>query len=76
MVNNRVVVAGDEHTAVHKYVKSDDNGMKVMRLDWTETARIFDWAPRVSLEEGIRRTIEWYDKNGVGRTFTHCKQAT
>jgi UDP-glucose 4-epimerase len=76
MVNNRVVVAGYEHAAVHKYVKSDDNGMKVMRLDWTETSRIFDWEPKVTLEEGIRRTIEWYEKNGVDRTFTHCKQAT
>jgi nucleoside-diphosphate-sugar epimerase len=25
--------------------------------------KLFKWAPRYSLEDGLRETIEWYEKN-------------
>jgi hypothetical protein len=32
-----------------------------------------DGAPQggIDLWEGIERTVEWYEENGVGETYTH-----
>jgi len=30
-----------------------------------------DWQPKVPLEEGLRRAISWYSKNGVEQAYTH-----
>lgn len=32
-------------------------------LDTAKARKVFGWAPRVSLEEGIRKTMAWYDAN-------------
>lgn len=31
--------------------------------DWTKMDKIYGWKPKVSLEEGIKRTVEYYRKN-------------
>jgi len=39
-----------------------------MRATWADISkaeRILKWKPKVSLEEGIRRTVEWMKKNSV-----------
>jgi nucleoside-diphosphate-sugar epimerase len=32
-----------------------------------ETFRMLGWSPQTSLEEGLRRTIDWHRRDGVGR---------
>ncbi len=32
-------------------------------IDWSKINRELDWEPTVTLEEGLRRTIEWYQNN-------------
>lgn len=32
-------------------------------IDWTKISRELNWKPSVTLEEGIKRTIEWYKNN-------------
>jgi len=32
-------------------------------LDCTKAKEKFDWSPKVSLDEGIKKTIDWYRKN-------------
>lgn len=34
-------------------------------IDCSKAKRVFGWEPKVSLEEGIRRTMEWYRKDLV-----------
>lgn len=60
----------------HQYVKSADDSMKVMRLDWKNTAETFDWKAKIKIEEGIKRTINWYKENGVGKIYTQIKNIT
>ena len=36
-------------------------------LDITRAREVFSWQPQVSLEEGIRKTIEWYRNNILTR---------
>jgi nucleoside-diphosphate-sugar epimerase len=38
---------------------------EVMQLiaDIRLAKKLFKWAPRYSLEDGLRETIEWYEKN-------------
>ena len=39
-------------------------------LDVTRAQRLLGWKPRVALEEGLRRTVEWFRTHGPSRT-TH-----
>jgi nucleoside-diphosphate-sugar epimerase len=43
--------------------------------DAARTQEILGWKPRVLLEEGLRRTIDWYfdthDANAVRRNYEH-----
>lgn len=32
-------------------------------IDWSVTARVLNWQPQVTLEEGIALTVDWYKKN-------------
>lgn len=40
-------------------------------LDPAKTNEDFDWKATTSLEEGIKKTVEWYIKHGIHETFTH-----
>lgn len=42
-------------------------------LDPEKVKRDFDWDVETSLEDGIRKTIEWYKKYGITQTYTHLK---
>ena len=33
--------------------------------DWSKANKLLGWAPRVPLEEGLKRTIRWFEKNPV-----------
>jgi nucleoside-diphosphate-sugar epimerase len=37
--------------------------MKVTWADISKAGRLLDWKPRIGLEEGIQRSVEWYRKN-------------
>ncbi|HDM78899.1 MAG TPA: hypothetical protein ENG51_20930, partial [Deltaproteobacteria bacterium] len=32
-------------------------------LDTSKAKELLNWEPKVNLDEGIRKTIEWYKKN-------------
>lgn len=34
-----------------------------LTLDCTKAKQLFGWKPEISLEEGIRKTLEWYKRN-------------
>lgn len=40
-------------------------------LDPSATERAFGWKARVSFAESVRRTLQWYDRYGVGAIFSH-----
>ncbi len=42
-------------------------------LDPSKTINDFSWKPKVKLEDGINKAIQWYKKNGISQTFTHLK---
>lgn len=42
-------------------------------LDPSKTCADFDWTSRTPLEEGVKRTVEWYKVHGVTQTFTHLR---
>jgi len=41
---------------------SKPTGVVNRALDISEASRVLGWSPRVSLEDGLRRTIRWYEK--------------
>jgi len=43
-------------------------------LDPSKTRRDFGWESVTSLETGVAKTIEWYKRFGITRTFTHLKR--
>ena len=44
-------------------------------LDPSRTQKDFGWKTKVSLPEGVKQTIEYYESYGIEETFTHLKEA-
>ena len=45
-------------------------------LDPSRTTRDFSgWKPKVSLDTGVSKAIEWYREHGVSQTFTHLRSS-
>jgi UDP-glucose 4-epimerase len=42
-------------------------------LDPSRVRQDFGWEPKVPLEDGVRRAIEYYREHGISQTFTHLK---
>jgi nucleoside-diphosphate-sugar epimerase len=40
-------------------------------LDASLAEKTFGWKAKVRFADSIRRTLEWYDKYGVGAVFSH-----
>jgi len=49
--------------ACFKYKEFHKADMKATWADINKAKRLLDWQPQVSLEEGIKRTVEWTRKN-------------
>jgi UDP-glucose 4-epimerase len=50
---------------------SDD--VSTLLLDASATFNDFDWMPKINIQEGIKRTVNWYKQNNITQTFTHLK---
>lgn len=48
---------------------SKPTGVASRALDNTRAKEVLGWEPKVSLEEGLRRTVEWYIKTHVRRGY-------
>jgi UDP-glucose 4-epimerase len=44
-------------------------------LDPSRVRQDFGWQPKVPLEEGVRKAIEYYREYGISQTYTHLKVA-
>jgi dTDP-glucose 4,6-dehydratase len=55
-----IQIIGSESKIVFKSLPVDDP--KVRRPDITRAKRLLKWQPKVELEEGLTRTIEWFRK--------------
>lgn len=42
-------------------------------LDSSSTKIDFSWEPKVNFEQGLTKTIKWYEDFGISNTFTHLK---
>ena len=47
--------------------------LKTFLLDPSKTEKDLNWKAKIKLEEGVKRSIEWYDKNPFATTYTHLK---
>ena len=54
--------------------RSEDDAYTIL-LDPSRINQDFGWSPKVPLEEGVRRAIEYYREHGVSQTYTHLKVA-
>jgi UDP-glucose 4-epimerase len=52
--------------------KGDDDAYTIL-LDPSRINQDFGWSPKVPLEDGVRRAIEYYRESGVSQTYTHLK---
>lgn len=42
-------------------------------LDPTKVKKDFNWDVKTPLDEGIKKTVEWYKMHGISQTYTHLK---
>ena len=52
--------------------KAEDDAYTIL-LDPSRIRQDFGWEPKVPLEEGVRRAIEYYREYGISQTYTHLK---
>ena len=52
--------------------KGEDDAYTIL-LDPSRVRQDFSWEPKVPLEEGVRRAIDYYRQNGVSQTYTHLR---
>jgi UDP-glucose 4-epimerase len=52
--------------------RGEDDAYTIL-LDPSRVNRDFGWSPKVPLEEGVRRAIEYYREYGISQTYTHLK---
>jgi UDP-glucose 4-epimerase len=54
--------------------RGEDDAYTIL-LDPSRVRQDFGWEPKVPLEEGVRRAIEYYREHGIAQTYTHLKVA-
>jgi len=64
---------GASERADYEIVAPSSDDVETLLLDASETSTAFDWRPRVDLEDGLSRLVDWYEQNGVGETYTHLR---
>lgn len=52
--------------------KGADDAYTIL-LDPSRIRQDFGWEPKTSLEDGVRRAIEYYRERGISQTFTHLR---
>ena len=65
-------LTGSKSKLVHEPLPTDDP--KQRRPDITRARELLDWQPAVQLEEGLTRTIAYFDRllsTGTGHTDAH-----
>lgn len=68
-VANIIFEVMDFHPKKVVFDVSKPIGVVSRALDITRAKELLGWEPKVSLEEGIRRTVEWYVKTHVRKGF-------
>jgi len=60
----KIIEASEKNlTIVHDKSKESNVILTKLALNSEKAMKDFGWKPKVSLEEGIKRTMEWYNKN-------------
>ena len=67
-----VALAMGVDESIEERPRGEDDAPSIL-LDPSRTEADFDWRAGTSLDEGIRRTIEWYEAHGVSETYTHLR---
>jgi UDP-glucose 4-epimerase len=52
--------------------RGEDDAYTIL-LDPSRVQQDFGWSPKVPLEEGVRRAIDYYREHGISQTYTHLK---
>lgn len=56
-------ITGNEKKAVHKPAIIGEQKRSV--LDWSKAKRVLKWKPRVGLEKGLKKTVDWHYENNI-----------
>jgi len=56
-----------------KIIDPDKDDVNSLLLDPFKTEEDFNWRAEVKLEQGIKKIVKWYEKNGVDQAYTHLK---
>jgi GDP-L-fucose synthase len=55
-----------QHAPSVQYDVTKPEGVRSRRCDMSKAYKVLGWSPKISLEEGLRKTLEWY----LGNEFT------
>jgi len=58
---------------VEERPRGEDDAYTIL-IDPSKTVETYGWRPATALSAGVPQTVEWYEKRGIGETYTHLKQ--
>lgn len=61
---HRLLAVLTGHTQTPRYGPPREGDVYRSALDPSQAARLLGWRPRIGLEEGLRRTVEWFQAQG------------
>lgn len=67
---NKIIKASGKKITID-YDKSKPSLKTKLYLDITKAKETFGWAPKVSLDEGIKKTLNWYKENIIPAITVH-----
>ena len=65
-----LVLKVTQHTPTVLYDTTKPEGVKSRRCDMSKAYSVLGWKPKVSLEEGLRSTLNWYLETELNRTVS------
>lgn len=57
------ILALTKHNVKIKFDKTKPEGQQDLSADITKAKRVIGWEPKIDLDEGLKRTIEWFEEN-------------
>ena len=73
--HDRGAARGRARRATSRCAPRGEDDAYTILLDPSRVRQDFGWEPKVPLEEGVRRAIEYYREYGISQTYTHLKVA-
>lgn len=60
-----IITLMNKKTIIQKTAKGRSHELMGQEVSWQKAKSVLGWRPQITLEEGLKKTIEWYTSEGI-----------